>query len=72
MKLKVGDKVRILDGKGVRSDAGVGWIDRMNYSVGLETRITHIHNAWGFFYCKLNIDQGRWSYDMEFLEKVRG
>lgn len=69
MKLKVGDKVRILEGRDKRDPENVGWVrDIMCEMVGLETMITREFFRGAF---KLNIDQGRYSWANYWLEKIK-
>lgn len=67
MDLKVGDKVRILDGRILPDVNNVGWGSTMAKYVGMETYITR-----DIRYCsvRLNIDQGSWCWDKAWLEKV--
>lgn len=67
MKLKVGDKVRILDGRLMSDPNGVSWVeDGMRPLVGLETTVTYVFSR---SVC-LNIDQRTYSWAEYWLEKI--
>ena len=68
MKLKIGDKVRILDGNSIFDEDDVCWVDYgMDRFVGKETYVTHIND----FSVLLNIDLGEWWWAEYWLEKIK-
>lgn len=66
-KLKVGDRVKILDGATIYDSLQICWMNScMNSLIGLETFVTKIYGR----YVLLNIDAGHCCYAEYWLELV--
>lgn len=46
MRFKVGDKVKILDGRKMPSD--IIWVDSMNKNIGKVGEVSHVEEGWGY------------------------